>query len=68
MNPSNRNSTIVLRIVFWTAIGIVLMVFGACAALSRPTEPRPPEIAPDRPVHPLFTPVGPEPPEAELVA
>jgi hypothetical protein len=68
MNPSNRTSVPLLRVVLWIAIGLVVVVVGACEALSPSTKPRHLEIAPDRPVHPLPMPVGPEPPEAELVA
>jgi hypothetical protein len=58
----------VLRLVFWVAIAAVVIAFGACAALSPPTKARHLEIAPDRPVHPILKPVGPEPPEEQLVA
>ncbi len=68
MNPSNRTSSVLLRIVFWTAIGLVLIDLGDCGALLRPTRARPVEMAPDRPVRPVFTPGGREVPEAELVA
>ena len=73
MNLSNgtsraRREVLVVRLVFWIGIGLVLVVVGACAALSRPPNSRHLEIAPDPPVHPLPIPVGPEPPEEELVA
>ena len=63
--------SVVLRLVFWMAIAVVVFVIGgggACAALSRPQKARHFEIAPDPDMHPLRPPVGPEPPEAQLVA
>ena len=56
-----------LRLVFWIALGLVAIVAGACEALAPSAPPRHLEIAPDRPVRPLL-PVGPEPPESELIA
>ncbi|HEX8796103.1 MAG TPA: hypothetical protein VF765_34370 [Polyangiaceae bacterium] len=55
----------------WALIGLVFLVAGAYAALSAPPTPaRQLEILPDPDFHPfpVPAPVGPTPPEAELVA
>ena len=55
----------------WALIGLVFLVVGTYAVLSaRPAPARQLEILPDPDFHPLPVPapVGPTPPEAELIA
>jgi hypothetical protein len=55
----------------WALIGLVFLVVGAYAALSaRPAPGRQLEILPDPEFHPLPVPapVGPTPPDAEMIA
>jgi hypothetical protein len=66
------DSTRVLIPVMWLLIGLVFVVVGAYAALCNPLDPVPHqlEIRPDPDFHPLPppAPVGPIPPDAEMIA